>query len=214
MLARWILDFEHHALHARTSSRGSPRAPAGRAGSRIALSIRRTAPTRAAISSRAGRAQLAQRRKGLRVDAAPHTRAPLRGVHRQARGRQHACPPSARPSPPAATPRAARHEGERALAFGGAEQGVATGHREAVGLAHRGQHPDLARQVQVGRHAADHEHLLGVLLPEIRGIRHRHAEQLGRRPCMTPRKCSGPRAAPSRRSLSPSTCTKLEKPSG
>ena len=47
---------------------------------------------------------------------------------------------------------------------------VARGEREAVGLAHRRRAEDLHRQVEVARHALDHQQLLVVLLAEDRDV--------------------------------------------
>ena len=67
----------------------------------------------------------------------------------------------------------------RPLALVGAQVAVPGAHREAVGLAHRGEHRDPNREVEVLDHPADHDRLLRVLLAEESDVGLHDVEQLG-----------------------------------
>ena len=67
----------------------------------------------------------------------------------------------------------------RSGAFFGREEAVAGTHRQPVVFTHRRRSHDLQRQAQIPRHAADHDDLLIVLLPEHREVGLNHVEQLG-----------------------------------
>ena len=58
------------------------------------------------------------------------------------------------------------------------KMGVAARHRQPVGLAHRRTRLDAHRHVQVLDQAADHDHLLSVLLAEVGDIGRDHVQEL------------------------------------
>ena len=70
-------------------------------------------------------------------------------------------------------------EGDGALAGVGVEVGVARAHRQPVGLAHRRQHLDPHREVEVAGHPPDNGRLLGVLLAEVGDVGADAVEELG-----------------------------------
>ena len=70
-------------------------------------------------------------------------------------------------------------QGERALAVGAAQVGVAAGEREAVGLADGRADLDRDGHVEVAHEPADDERLLGVLLAEEGDVGPDHVQQLG-----------------------------------
>ena len=143
------------------------------------LSIRRAAPTRAATAISTGRPLKVcglderlgvARLQVLRLDArARELRA--RGSQR-GRGRGLAARDRALGGAQGAVQRGG------ALALGVVQVGVARAQREPVGLAHRGHHDDLDREVEVARHPPDHDGLLGVLLPEERDVGADRVEEL------------------------------------
>ena len=148
-------------------------------GRRIALSISRVSPTRAASASSASRVSSLARLAASRGRRARGTPA-RRRARASPRGPRRAAPrPSARlrPRACAAACSASGSASARARSLG-RQARVAARHRQAVGLAHGRARLDAHRQVQVGDEPADHDHLLGVLLAEVGDVGQRHAEQL------------------------------------
>ena len=154
------------------------------AGSK-ALSIRRAGPTRAASRattlSGQGPTQWRHGLQGVGVgDLGVVERRQGLGFYRPAGGsvepsRRPDSPPLDRPDSP---PGARRRGRGRPSALLGVEVAVPAAHRQAVGLADRGDGPDVDRDVQVGDHPADHQELLIVLGPEEGEIRPDDPEQL------------------------------------
>ena len=152
---------------------------AGGGSAKVVLSIRRTSPTRAASASSASSSSCSSGSSVVGV----HERQVLgldgEAGHRGAGRREQRLGGALTARGELARGLQRARQRQRARALLGAQQRVAAGHRQPVGLAHRRQRLDPHGQVQVGHQAADHDELLGVLLAEEGDVGERHAEQLG-----------------------------------
>ena len=147
-------------------------------GSRTTLSIKRTAPTRAAIARNAVRSRASMRCAvwaSARVaysTTAPAVVAALRTMSSRTAPER---------SPFVTASAAANSPGEAECGLAILDEHVAARQGETVGFAHRGHLDDRHRETEVGHEATQHRQLLGVLASEGDPVGTETGEQLGDR---------------------------------